>query len=608
MSFYGSLYTGVAGMMAQAKSTAMISTNIANSTTVGYKRSNATFSDIVTKSNAIGPGHTSGSVTASRAQRITAQGGLQQTSLSTDAAIQGRGFFAVKREADPDAQFFYTRNGQFDVVNEGLGTDAQGYMRNSAGMVLYAWPLDETGTIVGGPDTGSLQPVNLSSFTEIARPTSAVEAAFNLDADQTAINPHRLLPGQQQLPVSAENAHFTRTITVYDGAGSERRLTIEARKITGPMAHFSTNLPVQLERDQTLVDNAGGPTPGISNGDSLNIAGSALPLTVTFVTGPADTSLDEATTVQDLINVINNHNGGNDLEARISENGQLIVQAVDPTVTLDISATSASVLGNTGLRFIQDPDGGGDYSYEPDASLTANGPANPNQSDFPAFANITSPNTQNWWEVRIMTNDPAAPTSGAQVEISKGLLNFDGDGRLNAARDPVTNLPLDGTIDLGTINFDDAAGDDDTAITLDIGRFTQYGGGYSVIFTEQNGAPIGEQSGFEIDRDGTIVANYTNGLQAGLYRIPLVTFTAEDALEDHSGTMFSQTERSGDPIVNFAGENGAGNITPSHIENSNVDIADEFAGLIVSQRAYSANSRTVTVLDQMMQTTSRLKR
>ena len=155
MSLFGSLYTGVSALGAQSQSTAMIANNIANVSTVGFKRSEATFFSLVTTESR-STRYSPGTVSVNRIQRVDQQGPIQQSVSSTDVAVSGNGFFAIKRDnsAAGTSEYLYTRNGQFSE-------DAQGFMRNSAGFYLYGWPLNTQGDLPAAQgDLSSLIPVN----------------------------------------------------------------------------------------------------------------------------------------------------------------------------------------------------------------------------------------------------------------------------------------------------------------------------------------------------------------------------------------------------------------------------------------------------------------
>jgi flagellar hook protein FlgE len=602
MGFFGALYTGTAGLLAQERSTAVTSENIANSTTTGYKRQDVAFSELVNTNKSTTS--RSGGVSSQRLNQITLQGGISQSSSGTDVAITGNGFFAVRAPgADPESNFLYTRNGSFQP-------DSQGILRNSAGFSLYGWPI-VNGATVSGTTTDSLQEVDVDILQTQSLPTTFATISLNLDANETPVNPRQLTP-PQDLPVnSVAAAPFTRGLIVYDSNGAERRLNFEFRPVTGPMAHFGSQTAVGtngLDRTDILADITGtGPTPSILDGDILQVNDGTNTLNVTFRSGVADPALNEASSVGDMINLLNNFTdagGQNPFTATIDDSGQLLVQANDPTVTLDITGSSATVLGAGGLNIIQDPDGVPDYTYEPQASLTANGVANPNQTNFPTFADAARPNPFHWWEVTTTIADPANPTGSAQIELSKGLLNFDDTGSLNAA------LDADGQaiLSLGNINFDNATAGEETSIDINIGRFTQFGGNYDVIFEEQNGAELGTFTGTQITREGIVQSVFSNGQIVDSYQIPLARFVNANGLERISGTAFAVTENSGDVELFDPGAGGTGFLSVSALETSNVDIAEEFSELIVSQRAFSMNSRVITTVDELTENLVQLKR
>jgi flagellar hook protein FlgE len=131
---------------------------------------------------------------------------------------------------------------------------------------------------------------------------------------------------------------------------------------------------------------------------------------------------------------------------------------------------------------------------------------------------------------------------------------------------------------------------------------TQFGGPFAVTTVSQNGLRFGNFTGITIDQNGIVTANFDNGLKTAIYLIPVATFPDPDGLAPQSGNVYLQTNDSGSFLLQQAGIGAAGQISPSSLENSTVDIAQEFANLIVTQRAYEANAKIITTSDQMMQT------
>jgi flagellar hook protein FlgE len=204
----------------------------------------------------------------------------------------------------------------------------------------------------------------------------------------------------------------------------------------------------------------------------------------------------------------------------------------------------------------------------------------------------------NSWDVDITAAAPNVVTGGS------GTVTFNGDGTLAA---PAAGLTA-------TIDWDPAIGADQSTITFDLGSadesdgLTQFDSPYGVAFVNQNGAEVGEMNGVLIDQDGFVVARFTNGEQRRLYKLPLATFANPVALEPRNGNVFAQTERSGEFNLRDAGRGGAGRISPTSLEGANVDLADEFTRMIVTQRAYSANARVISTTDTMLDELVRLGR
>ena len=198
MSVTGGLFAGVAGIAAQANAFGVISDNIANAQTVGYKETRSRFQTLVTRSPT-STGYTPGGVQIRPLTDPNQQGLLQPTTSSTDIAVDGNGFFVVNDVANPTSndQFLLTRAGAFN-------TDEDGLLVNTAGYYLQGWRTDVQGNIVNN-DTrdllSSLETVDLSQFGQIANATDDVTINANLPADL------------------ATNSVVVTNITIYDSQG-----------------------------------------------------------------------------------------------------------------------------------------------------------------------------------------------------------------------------------------------------------------------------------------------------------------------------------------------------------------------------------------------------
>jgi flagellar hook protein FlgE len=137
---------------------------------------------------------------------------------------------------------------------------------------------------------------------------------------------------------------------------------------------------------------------------------------------------------------------------------------------------------------------------------------------------------------------------------------------------------------------------------------TQFARSSTTTFQSANGYGSGDFQGVDVDVDGVITGIYSNGQLIELNRVALAKFLNVQGLHKEGGNLYRQTRDSGDAITSHPGTNGLGNIAPNSLEQSNVDIADEFVRMITSQRGFQANSKIITTVDQMLADTINLKR
>ncbi len=575
MGLFGALFTGVSALTAQAQNTAIISNNIANINTTGFKRSEAAFFSLVTTegNSAL---YSPGSVTANRLQRVSEQGSLIQSSSGTDASVSGNGFFAVKRDSDDSAlsEFLYTRNGQF-------AEDSQGFLRNSAGFFLYGWPIDQTGALpTNQGDLDSLVPIDVAFVGGLTRPTNNAELSVNLDSGEV----DTILTN-----VGTIAADFTRSLTVFDSLGNPQPLTFEYTKTYGPQATHPSTRTSLSSTDEMVIDL------GLTDGDQFTIdvdGGGARTYQISAIDGaPLPGGVDAMIfDLGDLIDDINNN--VTNLSAFLGNDGEIVFQHDDFVLgtenftIADIGGGAAlASLGFTPATYTSDNLSGGTFSN----GLPTDTPPY-STGNYPTLQSLPGASTYNsrgWWNITV--RDPN------NNQLSSGLINFNGDGTINALED------VDGNIDIDLPLIDWNNGSEIQTIAVDIERFSQFSSDYTVLFSDQDGAELGLRSGIEIDRDGFVIAQFSNGASSVLYKLPLVTFANPNGLAEESGTAYTETEDSGEENLREVGTGGAGFIEASTLENSNVDLADEFALLIVAQRAYSAGTKVINTVDQMTQ-------
>lgn len=185
MSIYGALFAGVGGLKAQGTKIGIISDNIANVNTVGYKATKAAFETLVVNTGS-NVSYAPGGVIANNVQLVDKQGILTATEAPTDIAMSGAGFFAVNAQTDGSGEPLFTRAGAFRQ-------DSLGNFVNPNGFYLQGWPLDREGRLPGEPgnlnqtsaaNLDSLETVNVESQSGVASGTTQVEMGANLDASE----------------------------------------------------------------------------------------------------------------------------------------------------------------------------------------------------------------------------------------------------------------------------------------------------------------------------------------------------------------------------------------------------------------------------------------
>jgi flagellar hook protein FlgE len=178
---------------------------------------------------------------------------------------------------------------------------------------------------------------------------------------------------------------------------------------------------------------------------------------------------------------------------------------------------------------------------------------------------------------------------------------------------PTTVTFTDGTgASPGKVTFTPPAGFASSTkdVTIDLSGLTQFGGKSDAAAkaTADSGSAMGVLQSYSLSNDGTIVGLYSNGLRQSIGQLALATFTNPGGLEKAGNSSYRAGDNSGNPLVGAAGTGGRGTLSAGALEMSNVDLAEEFTGLIVAQRGFQANSRVITTSDEILQDLVQLKR
>lgn len=212
------------------------------------------------------------------------------------------------------------------------------------------------------------------------------------------------------------------------------------------------------------------------------------------------------------------------------------------------------------------------------------------------------------WDVHALAkgDEIAGGPPGQSVEIGTGQLSFNTAGALQnvtwgtppSANFVGANPGQAIAIDVGTSIAAGGTG---------LGGTTQFGSPSAISGQSQDGYASGDLAGVKIEADGTINGVYSNGQTVAAGRMAIAKFRSNDGLGRAGQNLWVATKESGDAAIGAASEGGRGAIVAGSLEQSNVDIAEQFVDLIQHQRAFQANSKTITTADQMLQELMTLK-
>ncbi|MBB5049140.1 flagellar hook protein FlgE [Rhodopseudomonas rhenobacensis] len=264
MSLSGALSSAISALSAQSSAMAMISDNIANSSTVGYKTTSASFQSLVTSASSATT-YSSGGVTTLSKSNISEQGLLTTTTSATDIGISGNGFFPVTT-ALTGGSTLYTRAGSFTI-------DDSGYLVSSGGAYLLGWRTDADGNVVGSADSNNLEPINTTVATTSGSASTETDFALNLPSD------------------AATNATFTSSMSVYDSLGTASSIQVTWTKTgTNTWSAAFGNPTLSSDSTKSTGTRTGSATITFNEDGSL-ASQSATTITVDWTTGAAASTI-----------------------------------------------------------------------------------------------------------------------------------------------------------------------------------------------------------------------------------------------------------------------------------------------------------------------------
>ncbi len=596
MGIFGALTTSVAGLRSQSYALENISGNIANSQTTAFKRIDTSFLDLIPDTGTTT--QLAGSVTANSRETNSVQGDVQAASVATYMAINGDGFFAVQKPGSftdnlPtfDGVDRYTRRGDFTL-------DKSGYLVNGAGYYLEGLPIDpSTGNVTGSVP----QVLKFGSDFLPSQPTTAVTYRANLASYPLTTKHDTSVPGSELLNV----ADFTSNPSIL---GTPATPFVNGAKL-GSAQNSKLTTPTAIS-GATLL-SGGANTDSLSSnftvGDSITVNGT--PITFTISGGLSDaTHINVDDTVANLLGKIDAAAGNTTNPSSVSGTGAVTLNT-GLANNLSITSSNSSALG--GLGFVgtvtANRTGGGTVgtgtvvgsdvqsfiaeSVSGGAVTAYDVSGSPVSLQF-RWAKLDSATLgaghTDTWNVFYQV-DPNA-TGGATAWQNSGTdFTFSPNGQMSPTVASVTlsNASVGGvSIGSPVINFGSGG----------LTQFADANGNVQVNQIAQDGFPAGQLQTVSISGNGRVVGNYSNGRNIDLAAITLATFNGTNFLKRDNGGAFEATDESGQALFGKGGS-----IAGSSLEGSNTDIADEFTKLIVTQQAYSANTKVITTSNQMIQ-------
>ncbi len=613
MGIFDALNTSVSGLQAQSFALQNISGNIANASTVGYKGIGTRFEDLVPQSTTPDR-QVSGSVTANSQATITTQGTVAATAVATNMAISGAGFFNVQKPIGVtdnvpvfDGVTDYTRRGDFQL-------NANGNLVNGAGYYLLGVSVDpKTGNPIGNvPQVLQFQ----NNFIP-AQATTKITYAANLPtkpstvASSTAsvgsltalggLNPADFTPGfNPQIIGTPATPYSDATVS---GSAVNNKAAVPA-PITGATAlsgiagtnsltaNFSAGPPADTitVNGKTITFNSGSGTTGSAAAGTLSIDLS-LP---TSTVGSLLTAIDQIT--------------GTATPSSIS--GGAITLHTGTTSNLTVTSSNASALGALGFpATVTATRGGGgtvgagvvigsDTTVFTNESISGGAVTAYDATGTPINLQLRWAKTDSatlgvghtdTWNMFYQANSSATGTQTAWINAGTNF-TFGTNGALvspSGSSITLSNVAVNSQ-SLGNLTFNFGAGG--------ITQYASTGGTATINQVQQDGYAAGQLQSVAVNNSGLVVGTFSNGQNLDLAAVSLSHFNGTNYLKALDGGAYAATDQSG---VAIAGATGT--ISGSSVENSNTDIADEFTKLIVTQQAYSANTKVITTAQTMVQ-------
>ncbi len=608
-----SLWSGVTGLNAHQIAMDVEGNNIANVNTNGFKYSRANFSDLLSQTSKIAtaPQGTMGGknpmqvglgTEISSVTKMFSQGSIQTTSKNTDLAVQGNGFFVVS--PDGGKTYKYTRSGDFVF-------DGSGNFVNNQGLISQGWLRDPvTGDI---DNTAPIQNISIPpGLTTPARETSILSIKANLNSGDEIVNKSVVRPldstagtnGADRVAGTKDDEKVDKFDVLFNAEGKAFNLKDEQ----GVKISFDGGTTIKEFRfitDTSKVDtDDNGDSHGNGVGDGVYYFNNTEDLRASLQNAAQKVSSTAKITVNNegKYQIDNSDAAGSDLN--ISVEG---ISDANADENLLFSTTMRSIAGeltkgSSGIKITQAINAATHASsIDIFDSLGTKHTVRIQFRKEQYVKDTSGTKVGVEWHMAISVPEPGDIGGSPVKNVVEGSVTYGSDGALSTyTPTSITYTANNGSapnqtiqLDLGTPNkFDGLTSFDNPSNTSGI---------------SQDGFTGGDLDGIRIDQTGTLIGSFTNGRSFGLAQLSMAKFTNNIGLEGDGGNLFVQTANSGDPVIGQAATGGRGFIQSSALEMSNVDLSRSLTQLIVIQRGFQANSKTITTSDQMLNTLLQLK-
>ncbi|WP_428566518.1 MAG: flagellar hook protein FlgE [Solidesulfovibrio sp. DCME] len=544
-----SMWSGVSGLQANSTRMTTIGNNLANTNTVGFKGARIDFVDLMsaTIGTAAGVGQVGRGVRVGAVVSDYSQGGLETTSENLDMAISGNGFFMVKQKSQVGSNGKMLNTGNTTTYYTRAGDfsfDNDGYLTSTTGLAVQGWQVDQD----------KIDSASASGTTLSQTPVTGEIQDIRLDSYTSP-------------------AKATSSVTVITNLDSDS-------------TSATTRTPGSSDYFYAMSETWDGTSSPAMSSDAYTYSttvkvydanGSPHTLTVYYdkVTSESGNEYWEYAVTCDPTEDGRTDANGDPLYPNSNEAGLLMVG----TMTFDSSGSMTNMSSYT---------------------LTS------------AYTNSTTFNASDWGVADTSNGYPAftANFKGVsdasfpdQSNATLTTLNF-GMSNSSGFTDPTGTGTLAGaTSDPATLAYFNEA-----TLKINSNVTTNYATSSSTVFSSQNGYTAGLLTSVSVDTDGVLTGTFSNGQTLQLWVLALANFTNLQGLSREGNNLFSATLDSGQGTTNRANTGSVGSVSGNTLESSNVDLATEMVNMIVTQRGFEANSKTITTVDSMLSEVIQLKR